>query len=336
MSDDLEPITPEKAVDLYLDHRKPELSTKTLQNHKYRLNAFVEWCRENDIENCNTLSARDLHRFRVWRQKQVTLVTLKGNLATLRVFLEFVASIDGCEPGLRERVKLPDVHRGEEARDRMLDEDRAHELLAHLERYHRASRDHLIIALLWHTGIRLGSLRAFDLEDYHADERYIWLRHRPDEGTPLKNQQPAERPIALDEYHSQVLEEYIEHHRHDVTDEYGRDPLVTSEQGRLSPNQVRSEVYRLTQPCSTGVCPHDRNPETCEDRDYGSYSQCPSSHSPHDIRRGAITHQLRDGIPENVVSGRCDVSGEVLEHHYDRRTEREKMEQRREELEGDD
>lgn len=335
MTDDLEPITPEQAVDLYLSHREPEVSAKTLQNHSYRLGSFIEWCDEVEIENLNTLSGRDLHEYRVWRQRDVKLITLRGQLATLRVFLEFVASIDGCESGLRERVKLPDVDRDDEASDSMLDTARAQELLAYLEKYRRASREHLITALFWHTGIRLGSLRAIDLEDYHPDERYVWLRHRPPE-TPLKNQDPAERPISLDVYHNQIVQEYIEHHRHDVTDENGREPLVTSNDGRLSEHQIRSEIYRITQPCQYTDCPHDREKADCEAREYGKYSKCPSSRSPHDIRRGSITHQLRTGTSDNVVSGRCNVSGETLERHYDRRTELEKMEQRREELEGDD
>jgi len=329
MSDDLEPITPEEAVDLYLSHREPELSKKTLQNHSYRLDAFVEWCEETGLTNLNDLSGRDLHRFRVWRQRDVNLVTLRGQLATLRVFLEFCASIDAVEPGMRERVKLPDVDRGDEARDEMLDEDRARAILSYLERFKRASREHVIMAVLWHTGIRLGGLRAVDLDDYEPSEKCFWLRHRPETDTPLKNQEPAERPIALDDYYCDVLDEYIEYHRHDVRDDHGRRPLITSEKGRLSPGQIRSEVYRLTQPCLIGDCPHGRDRGSCEATVYGHYSECPSSLSPHTIRRGAITHQLREDIPEEVVSDRCDVSSEVLDRHYDRRTDREKMEQRR-------
>jgi hypothetical protein len=42
---------------------------------------------------------------------------------------------------------------------------------------------------------------------------------------------------------------------------------------------------------------------------------------------------LREGIPEQVVSDRSNVSPDVLDQHYDRRSERERMEVRREFLE---
>jgi hypothetical protein len=56
--------------------------------------------------------------------------------------------------------------------------------------------------------------------------------------------------------------------------------------------------------------------------------------SPHAIRRGSITHSLNSDMPDKVVSDRANVSQRVIEQHYDRRTEREKMEQRREYLDN--
>ena len=51
-------------------------------------------------------------------------------------------------------------------------------------------------------------------------------------------------------------------------------------------------------------------------------STCLSSVSPHAIRRGSITHHLSEDVPEKVVSDRMNVNLDVLEKHYDRRTER--------------
>lgn len=39
-------------------------------------------------------------------------------------------------------------------------------------------------------------------------------------------------------------------------------------------------------------------------------------------------------MPDKVVSDRTNISPRVIEQHYDRRTEREKMEQRREYLDN--
>lgn len=327
---DLEPIAPSEAVNLYLNHREPELSEKSIQNHRYRLNSFLEWCHEAGIENMNDLSGRDLHRFRSWRQDQdVATITLRSQLATLRVFLEFCATIDAVEQGLRERVLLPEVDYEQESKDVKLEEDHARDLLNYLDTYEYASRDHVIIAILWHTGIRLGSLRAIDLSDWNLSERCIELRHRPETGTPLKNGSRAERAIAIGKSFSKVLNDYIDVHRYSVTDDYGRTPLITSTFGRLSDGAIRNSVYKVTRPCLYGPCPHDRRQETCEYMHHERASRCPGSRSPHGIRRGSITKHLRDGTPEEIVSDRMNVSDDILEKHYDRRTEREKMELRR-------
>lgn len=330
MKDSLESLSPEEAVELYLEHREAELSEKTLINQRYRLNSFVEWCEEYGLTDLNDLSGRDLHRFRTWRATDINGVTLRGILATIRVFLEFCAGIDAVEPGLRERVKLPEIDDDEAARDIKIEEDRAKAILDYLDRFRYASRDHVILALLWHTGIRLGSLRAFDVTDFDREDRCIKLRHRPKTGTPLKNGKSAERTIAVGSHYAQVLTDYLEHHRYDVKDQYGRQPLLTSKQGRLSATPIRVAVYMLTRPCIVGGCPHDRDPDSCEFLTRKRASEYPSSLSPHGVRRGSITKHLRDGTPEEVVSDRMNVSGDVLDQHYDRRTEREKMEVRRE------
>jgi len=89
----------------------------------------------------------------------------------------------------------------------------------------------------------------------------------------------------------------------------------------------------MTQPCEIGDCPHDQDAKTCEYRVNGQRAGCPSSRSPHGIRRGAITDHLRNGTPQEVISDRANVSKDILDQHYDERTEREKMQIRREFIE---
>jgi site-specific recombinase XerD len=326
---ELEPITPSDAVEMYLDSREPEVSAKTLTNHRYRLKHFLTWCEEHDLENINRLTGRNIHEFRTWRGRQVARVTLVNELRTLQQFLEFAASIDAVEDGMRERVRIPKLDPQEVAREERLESDRAADILEHLERYQYASREHVILTLLWHTGIRLGTLRAIDVDDYDRSAQCLDLCHRPETGTPLKNGSAAERSIGISERYCEMLDGYLAHNRHDVTDEHGRRPLITSAQGRLTAPPIRRTVYRYTQPCEIGECPHEKDPDTCDWRHRDALAQCPSARSPHAIRRGSITHQLRNKVPQRVVEERSNVSDEVLEQHYDERTEREKMEVRR-------
>jgi site-specific recombinase XerD len=333
---ELDPIAPAEAVEFYFEQRRSELSKSTIENQRYRLDAFVEWCVLEDIQNLNALSGRDLHRFRSWRGSDIKTVTLVGHLQTLRVFLEFCATIDGVQPGLREQVLIPNVAPSEESRDEMLGEERARALLEYLDRFQYASRDHVVVAVLWHTGIRLGTLRAIDVRDVDFEERCVDLRHRPETETPLKNRQAAERSISVGPRYCEVLRDYLAQNRKEVADEFGREPLVTSTQGRLSATAIRDSIYRVTRPCESGECPHDRDPETCEAMDGAAQtaSLCPSSRSPHSIRRGSITTHLRENTPQEVVTERMNVSKDVLDQHYDERSDREKMELRRQFLEG--
>lgn len=320
----LQPISPKEAVELYIENRRGEVSDQSLQAYHYRLSHFIRWATRNNIENLNGLTGRDLQRYKNWRQGDGNLnpTSLKTQMDTLRVFIRFLEKIDGVEPNLSEKILSPTIGK-EGARDEKLESDRADEILSYLSTFHYASLDHLIMGILWATGIRLGTLRAFDLGDFDKDRMWLSAVHRPDSETPLKNKEEGERYISLRPEACNLISDFISHTRPDVSDEYDRFPLVATENGRASGNFIRKTVYRLTCPefIESGKSCHPSAPWECE-----------NCVSPHAIRRGSITHHLAKDVPEVVVSDRMNVSRETLDRHYDRRSEEVKVEQRREYL----
>lgn len=328
--------TPAEAVELYLDERETEdVAALTLQSHRSRLSFFIEWCEgEGNIESMQDVTGLDIHKWRSWRSKQISKVTLKTHLDTLRVFLRFCERLELVDEGLADKVDSIALSRGEDARDVMLEADTAREMLDHLEKFKYGTRQHVQLAVAWHTGARLGALRALDVRDYHAADQYLSIRHRPETETPLKNGREGERDIAVSDSITRLLDDWLETQRPEVTDEYGREPLLATDNGRVSVGTIRRTTYAWTRPCEIGLgCPHGRDENDCEATLYGKSYTCPSSVSPHPVRRGAITHWLRRGVDEHTVSGRMDVSPDVIDAHYDGRTEREKMETRRRFLE---
>ncbi|MXR19743.1 tyrosine-type recombinase/integrase [Halobacterium bonnevillei] len=348
MSRDLESLAPDEARRLYLDARRDELTEDTLDGQDYRLRAFVAWCEEESITNLNSLSGRDLYQYRVWRREggysgeELENVTLRGDLATIRAFLRFCGDIDAVDTELFTQVPLPQVSHGGDVSETTLDPDRAKSILEYLSRYKYANRTHVVLLVLWNTGCRISALRALDLEDLDLDgERpngngpAIHFVHRPDEGTPLKNAEKSDRWNAISGYVAGVIRDYIDGPREDVTDDEGRQPLVTTREGRISRSTVRNTLYRITRPCWRGErCPHGEDPDDCVATEHGRESKCPSARSPHDVRSGRVTGYRLQKVPRVVVSDRMDVSEEILDKHYDRRSERQRAAQRREHLEG--
>lgn len=334
---ELQRLTPAEARDMYLAQREGDVAEATLQAHNYRLKPFVAWCDQEGITNLNGLTARHLHKYQLFRKKEDDLatVTLRTQLSTIRVFVRFAESIDGVEAGVHEKMLIPTVDETEAARDRVLDTESAKEMLDHFQRFEYASKPHALLAVLWTTGCRIGAAHSLDVCDIDTEEESLAFRHRPDEGTRLKNGRSGERMCALSRDVSQVLEDYISVNREEVTDDFGREPLFTSRSGRLHKSTLREIVYAATRPCAYGQdCPHDRDPDSCEATAYVKASQCPSSRPPHDVRRGSITHMLRNEVPKQVVSDRVNASTDILDKHYSQLTESEKMEQRRNYFDG--
>lgn len=328
----LEPIRPEKARELYLADREAELSQATLYSHRSRIGHFVRWCHEQELTNLKDLNGRLLHEFRLWRREDGDLssVSEKTQMNTIRVFIRWLEAIDGVQQDLSTKVQSPSLDVNEDVRDVMPSHDSIEEILAYFSKYRYASIEHVTFALMWHTMMRVGSIHALDLQDYDAGDQYLEVHHRPDTGTPIKNKENGERLVALSPAICDLLDDWLDDQRPSVVDDFGREPLVAASHGRAHRTTLRSYVYAWTRPCMYGAgCPHDRDSEECEAIDYDQASRCPSTVSPHAIRRGSITHALNSDVPAWAVSDRANVSLDILDRHYDRRSEREKMEQRR-------
>jgi site-specific recombinase XerD len=329
--ENLEPLTPVDGLEMYVQTRGGEVASSTLRTHQSRLQYFVDWCEENGIQNLNNLTGRDLLAFRNWRKQELATPSLRSNLQTLRVFLNKCVQVDAVPSDLPEKVDVPS---GDAAsRDEIVSAEQAEAILTHLNKYQYATTEHVCWVLIIAGGCRISGLRAIDLTDFttHDTGGQLIVHHRPDSGTSLKNGQGSERVIHISDQVCDVLTDYVEDRRPDVLDEYGRAPLLASQHGRLAESTIRKYAYKWTRPCViSGDCPHDVEIDECDAAQSASAAyDCPSSKSPHPIRRGYITYELSVGVPEVVVGDRCDVSPDVIEQAYDERNETEKMEVRK-------
>lgn len=292
----LEPIEPERALKLYIADRENNVSQATIYSHRSRLGHFVRWCNdEAEITNLNEVSGRQLHEFRIWRRMEGNLspTTEKTQMDTLRVFVKWLESIDAVKQDLYTKVLSPTLSGDDNIRDEMLDSDRAGQILSYLEKYEYASRPHVVLTLMWHTMMRVGEIHALDCDDYDSVNQSLKVVHRPESGTTLKNQRNGERFVALAGEVCEILNDWLEHSRPAVTDDHGRNPLVSTLSGRAHTTTLRGDYYRYTRPCVvTRECPHGRDLDECEANSYDSASECPSTVNPHALHRGGITHAL--------------------------------------------
>lgn len=337
-------MDPNDALEQYLEHRRSQGNAQsTIDAKRKRIGIFVEWLREGTETSLGELEGMDVHRYQVGRASQsvdgddVAEKTLQSRMNEVRLFIEWAADVGLVDEKLPGRVQVPspDSHRSQ---DSEVDAAAAESIMDWLSKFRYASRDHVIMVLFWRTAGRMGDVRALDVGDYYpdglgdTDVPHMWIRHRPEQGTPLKNKMGGERPVNLKDSTCNVIDDYLERNRVDTTDDYGRKPLVTSRQGRPSTTTYQRTMYRITRPCKhANHCPHGRDESDCEAAQrHENASKCPSSESTHAVRRGALTELCRQDTPLEVISGRCDVTPEVLEEHYNQLGDLTRMKLRRE------
>lgn len=346
----LEPITPSGAVDWYLEDRKEDWSYESQRTIQSALNVFLQWANGDDrdggsrIGDMNDLTGRQIARFKTWRKNQgIEQVSLCGNLAILRRFLEFAEVIDAVERGTAEDVPMPHVSEEEEVRDDPPSDQEVDTVRENLEKYQYASRPHIEHELIRECSARSGAVRGIDIPDFRPEDNTIELHHRPEgndvRGTPLKNKSDGERHINISPYLSKLIQDYLANpERPEGTDKYGREPLLTAEDNkgnvsRISVGRIRADFYKVTRPCEyTGTCPIGRDTSDCKVVKNRHASKCPENYTPHRLRSWSIMRQLDEGVRRDVLSNRVDVSVPTLKKHYDNRSKERKREQRLEEL----
>ena len=325
-----DPISIQDAAQRYRTVRCEDLAASTRRNVQYRLDRFVEWCGENGVSETDELTGRVVDDYSQDLNSNLARITVKNHLSTVRDFIDYCERIEASPEGIAEKIDIPTLSLSDEVDDTRLRSEQAHAVLEYLDTYEYASLRHTAVLLLWHTGCRMGSLHALDLDDYSSEGRWLQFTHRPDAGTPLKNKLQGQREVNLHQEVCDVLDDYISQTRPAVTDDYGREPLLASAHGRVHEGTIQSQVYTATRPCHyTNECPIGREIEECEATSYNAASKCPDSVGPHALRRGRITYELLEGKPKEYASDRMNVSTDVLDDHYDARSQRERRKQRR-------
>lgn len=327
-------LSPREALERWLDKLRVDKSDSTVSAYHYRLKHFVEFCESEGITSIGDVNGWDLETYETTRRAQgLKPISLRNEIGTLQNFLGYCADIEQVDESLPDKITPPSVPKGDAVSDVRLAPADAKQLLEYYRTTpeDRYSRAHVLLELLWYTGARSGAIRGADLSDYDADERYLTFVNRPDQATRLKKSIDGQRSVALNDEVCEALDGYIEYNRYDVYDDYGREPLLTTVQGRMSRSAIRAYTYLATIPCLHSECPHGRDPEQCEFIDYGHASQCPSSRSPHQIRTGSITWHLNCGWDIADVAQKVNASVRTIKEHYDQQSMRDEMEQRRRE-----
>ncbi|MEZ3163840.1 tyrosine-type recombinase/integrase [Halorubrum miltondacostae] len=326
-------------IEFYLETNPWGVQASTVKSYRSRLKHFQAFCRESDIEDLEDVHPSHIDRFHDFLRANPQFgskSSVRSCLSTFRKFLRYCERRNVFESGFHELVILPTLSESESVNETILSHEDAEEILTHLAKFEPFTREHVVWTLLAETGIRQSTLYAFDLDDYDAQERYIEAVNREETGTRLKNGKSGERELSISRDAGEVLDGYIQANRKTVTDEHGRDPLLTTRNGRLQKSSIRQYVYGWSRPCAIGnACPVGRDPDTCEAAQTNNAAyDCPESVSPHPIRRGYITHLRANGVPTaDVISKRCDANPETIEQWYDLSTKSERRESRRSHLE---
>ncbi|SEQ00586.1 tyrosine-type recombinase/integrase [Natrinema salaciae] len=311
----------EEAMQLFISRNQPNWKGETARTYRKSLDTFEAFAEETDLETLDDLEMWRVGRFTDYLLSQdYARVTVQSKQKQARRWLKWLESQGYIEVGTHlaiEPLKLTD---SEQTSSDIFRPETLNETLAYYRDSlkWRSKRGHALLEIIGHTGARRSCIRALDVDDYDPEARTLTFLNRPKTGTRLKRGDAHQRKVVLAETPNRILEEYVERDRSERHDEHGRRPLFASARGRPVKSTITNWIYQATLPCVRKSCPHGKERHKCQWTEQQDSSKCPSSTSPHPVRRGSITWQLNIGRSVQDVADRAATTPDVIRRYYDR------------------
>ncbi|MFY4812558.1 hypothetical protein ACOJIV_07560 [Haloarcula sp. AONF1] len=284
---------------------------------------------EVSAETTDDLTSEDIGHFDTWRkyesldrEEPLSDKTLSDDMYLFGEFVSYMIEHKLVPARFLEQVEQPDINpeKGDGVSEKKLAPELAKASLDYLRKYHYADVEHVVMELFCGTAARRSGLVGRDTSDLKkGDDGEDVLAVEHTEEYQLKNDEGSNREITLYGDLAEIIQDYIDGPRPDVTDDEGNEPLLSKGNGRIASPTLKKISYKWTRPCKVSLeCPHDKDPKDCEAaQKANSAFKCPSSRSPHQIRKGYITDNRSAGVPPEGIEQRCDANPRTQKTHYD-------------------
>lgn len=313
--------------------RRQDRSPATRSQYKRTIPTFITFAEANDTDTPRGLTTDLIDEYvdalQATHEADATILTYTKNV---RGWLRWLSKRGRCSESIYRILDQDELGLSPTARDEALPADEATTILSRLQQQRRGSLMHALMELLWNAGPRIGGAHSLDIQDFDPASNSLRFRHRPEQGTRLKNGDTdddtagdGERDIMLNDRAVTTIQLYLHYERPDVTDDFGREPLFATQFGRASRSTLRRKIYEAS---SCRWLPASDSSDSCDGDCDTDSDVCPHSYYPHAIRRGAIVNHLSGGLPPHIASERFDVSVQTIKKHYDPRSKRRRRKDR--------
>lgn len=209
---------------------------QTTQWYERRLRPFVQWCRQQDINDLEQITPAFVRRYIDYlhnrpalRSNQLDSFTVHGHVRAIRTLLFWAASEDIIDEKIPQRIKPP---KREEKVLQTLSDIHLRLLMEAARSTATPLRDAALLALLLDTGCRATELCSLRMQDvtFAADAAWILVH-----GKGRK-----QREVALGKKARLALSRYL--HRERKSDD---EHVFIGKKGALSPEGLDRLLYRL-------------------------------------------------------------------------------------------